>query len=220
MDLKTQAIVLRRVDYGEADRILDILTPEGKQSVIAKGARREKSKMAGGIELFSVSDVVVRRKREGGMGILSSVRLKKYYGDVIVGDFEKIEFGYEVLRDMSKYSEGVEGGEYFDMLAQVLDGMGVMPLSVLRAWFRMNILRVNGEGVNLWRDVESRKLEASLRYDWDLGAGALRETTDGEIGADEIKMMRLLVSSRLSVAARVREMEKIWDLVERITRVS
>ena len=32
-DIKTQGIVLRRTNYGEADRILQLLTPEGKKSV-------------------------------------------------------------------------------------------------------------------------------------------------------------------------------------------
>lgn len=41
-DLHTRAIVLRRTNYGETDRILNLLTPEGKKSVLAKGVRREK----------------------------------------------------------------------------------------------------------------------------------------------------------------------------------
>ena len=41
-----QAIVLKRLEYGEADRILTVLTKNnGKLSVIAKGARRPKSKL-------------------------------------------------------------------------------------------------------------------------------------------------------------------------------
>ena len=56
---RTRAIVLRRTNYGEADRILQLLTPDGKKSVMARGVRREKSRLAGGIELFAVSDVVI-----------------------------------------------------------------------------------------------------------------------------------------------------------------
>ena len=57
--LTTQGIVLRRTDFGEADRILTVLTPaNGKLSLMARGARRSKSKLAGGIELFSTSDLV------------------------------------------------------------------------------------------------------------------------------------------------------------------
>ena len=56
---RTQAVVLRRTNYGEADRILQLLTPDGRRSVMARGVRKEKSKLAGGIELFAVSDVVI-----------------------------------------------------------------------------------------------------------------------------------------------------------------
>lgn len=51
-DLRTQAIILRRTNYGESDRILGLITPHGKLSVLARGARKEKSRLAGGIELF------------------------------------------------------------------------------------------------------------------------------------------------------------------------
>lgn len=47
-DVKTLAYVMRRTNYGEADRILNLITPEGKMSAIAKGVRKEKSKLAGG----------------------------------------------------------------------------------------------------------------------------------------------------------------------------
>jgi DNA repair protein RecO (recombination protein O) len=41
----TEAIVLSRLDYGEADRILTLFTPtRGKLSVIAKGARKPTSR--------------------------------------------------------------------------------------------------------------------------------------------------------------------------------
>ena len=53
-----QAIVLKRVDYAEADRIVQVITREnGKRSLMARGVRRAKSKLAGGIELFSVSSI-------------------------------------------------------------------------------------------------------------------------------------------------------------------
>jgi DNA repair protein RecO (recombination protein O) len=47
---RTQAIILNRTDYGEADRIISFLTPDhGKVKAIAKAVRKSKSKLAGGI---------------------------------------------------------------------------------------------------------------------------------------------------------------------------
>ena len=51
-DLKAQALVLRRTNYGEADRVVHFLTPEGQVAVMAKGVRKARSKLAGGIEMF------------------------------------------------------------------------------------------------------------------------------------------------------------------------
>ena len=40
-DIRTLAYVLRRTNYGEADRILNLLTPTGQYSAIARGVRKE-----------------------------------------------------------------------------------------------------------------------------------------------------------------------------------
>ncbi len=50
---RTEAVIIRRSDVGEADRVLTILTPLGKQRVVARGARKISSRLAGHIELFT-----------------------------------------------------------------------------------------------------------------------------------------------------------------------
>lgn len=51
--LKTEAIVLRSIRYGEADRILHMYTPaHGRLSAIAKGARRARSRFGARLEPF------------------------------------------------------------------------------------------------------------------------------------------------------------------------
>jgi DNA repair protein RecO (recombination protein O) len=51
--LKTDAIVLRSMRYGEADRILHLYTPDrGRVSAIAKGVRRVRSRFGGRLEPF------------------------------------------------------------------------------------------------------------------------------------------------------------------------
>ncbi len=51
--LKTEAVVLRSLRYGEADRILHVYTPHrGRVSAIAKGVRRARSRFGGRLEPF------------------------------------------------------------------------------------------------------------------------------------------------------------------------
>ncbi len=62
--LKTEAIVLRSMRYGEADKILHVYTREnGRQSAIAKGARRAKSRFGGRLEPFMQVNLVLHQGR-------------------------------------------------------------------------------------------------------------------------------------------------------------
>ncbi len=61
----TDALILKRMDYGEADRILTLFTPgRGKIRAIAKGARRTTSRIAGHVELFTRSQLQLAAGRD------------------------------------------------------------------------------------------------------------------------------------------------------------
>jgi DNA repair protein RecO (recombination protein O) len=62
--LKTEAIVLRSIRYGEADRILHLYTPGyGRLGAIAKGARRSRSRFGARLEPFFQIKVVLHEGR-------------------------------------------------------------------------------------------------------------------------------------------------------------
>jgi len=62
--VKTQAVVLRSIRYGEADRILHLYTPQrGRIGAIAKGVRRTRSRFGGRLEPFFRLDLVLREGR-------------------------------------------------------------------------------------------------------------------------------------------------------------
>src|SRR5271168_4049149 len=51
--VKSEAVVLRSMRYGEADRILHLYTPHrGRVGAIAKGVRRARSRFGGRLEPF------------------------------------------------------------------------------------------------------------------------------------------------------------------------
>jgi DNA repair protein RecO (recombination protein O) len=62
--LKTEAIVLRSIRYGEADRILHLYTPRnGRLSAIAKGVRRSRSRFGARLEPFFQIRVMLHEGR-------------------------------------------------------------------------------------------------------------------------------------------------------------
>jgi DNA repair protein RecO (recombination protein O) len=62
--LKTEAVVLRSIRYGEADRILHLYSrTRGRIGAIAKGARKPKSRFGGRLEPFFRLDLVLHEGR-------------------------------------------------------------------------------------------------------------------------------------------------------------
>ena len=71
--LKTEAIVLRGIRYGEADRILHLYTPErGRVSAIANGVRRAKSRFGGRLEPFFRLNLVLYQGKSDLMTVTSA----------------------------------------------------------------------------------------------------------------------------------------------------
>jgi DNA repair protein RecO (recombination protein O) len=207
--VRTRAIVLRRTNYGEADRILQFLTPEGRQSVIARGVRREKSKLAGGIELFAVSDIVISRGR-GELSILTSARLVQFYRHILE-DYDRLQFGYEVLKQVTRATETIDEPEWFDVLQEAFAGLDTLSISrqLVEAWFYLRHAALLGRELSLTNDVFGERLNPELRYTYDVSEQGLRESANGEITADHIKFLRLVNAKSLKVLAQIGGVEAV-----------
>lgn len=193
--LVASAIVLSRTDYGEADRILTVLTPDfGKVTVLAKGVRRVKSKLAGGIELFSVSDITFIKGRSG-MSTLTSSRLQQHYAG-IVADLERTMTGYELIKQLHRQTEDEAEEDYFALLKGAFEALNeaTVPLTTIRLWFTAQLLRIGGHAPNLQTDDQGLRLEQEQRYAFNFDAMAFAASAQGRFGADDIKFLRLVFS--------------------------
>ncbi len=191
----TSAIILRRTDYGEADRILLLLTPgHGKLSLLAKGVRRVKSKLAGGIELFSVSEVTFIKGR-GELGTLVSTRLIKHYGQ-IVADLSRTMLGYELIKQLHKATEDEPEPAYFTLLQEAFEALNdpAISLELTKSWFEAGLLRLAGHTPNLQTDTAGNKLDATYAYQFNFDQVAFAVVAEGRgpFGASHIKFLRLL----------------------------
>lgn len=207
--LRTRAIVLRRTNYGEADRILQLLTPEGRRSVMARGVRKEKSKLAGGIELFAISDVVISQGK-GELGILTSARLVQFYRHILE-DYDAMQFGYEAVKLVARASESVDEPDWYDVLAEVLMGLDTPAVSrqLVETWFYLRYAALLGSELSLVNDINGRALASELRYSYDIGEKGLRENQHGELTSNHIKLLRLISVKSLKVLAQIGGIENI-----------
>jgi DNA repair protein RecO (recombination protein O) len=200
--------VLSRTDYGEADRIITVLTPDqGKLRLMAKGVRRIKSKLAGGIELFSVSDLTFIQGK-GDIRTLISSRLQTHYGN-IVKSIDRTQAGYDMISRLHKATEDNPESTYFELLRRVFEGLDdtSIDLDLVRIWFELQLLRLAGNTPNLKTDAEGAALTAGGRYNFDFDAMAFAPHTEGPFQATHIKALRLLTSDNSPV-----ELKKVQGL--------
>ncbi|HUD10285.1 MAG TPA: DNA repair protein RecO [Candidatus Saccharimonadales bacterium] len=190
--LKTTGIVLSRTNYGEADRILTMLTPDyGKLRAIARGVRREKSKLAGGIELFSISQISLIRGR-GELNTLISTRLIKHYGN-IVKDLGRTMLAYELIKQLNRVTEDEPEPEYFELLQNTFSALDdpTIDTNLIKVWFAMQLLRLGGHTPNIQTDVAGNKLVLDDIYNFDFESMSFVSMPNGRFTANHIKLLRL-----------------------------
>ena len=205
---RSRAIVLRRTNFGEADRILDLLTPDGRMSVMARGVRKEKSKLAGGIELFAVCDVVIGEGK-GDLGVLTSARLVQFYRHIL-DDYDRMQFAYEVLAQVAKASASLDESEWYDIVAEVLAALDVatVPLALVQTWFYVRVAQLLGDELNTMRDYAGEKMVADKTYRYDSQEKGFVEASSGNISSEHIKILRLVAAKPLSVILQVGGMDE------------
>jgi DNA repair protein RecO (recombination protein O) len=207
----TEGIVLSRTDFGEADRIITVITPDyGKLRLIAKGVRKIKSKLAGGIELFSVSNISFIKGR-GEIDTLISTRLIQHYKH-ITSDLQRVQLGYELIKLLNSVTEDNVGIEYFDLLKtmiQTLDKLNV-DIDLIRTWYYAQLLKLSGHSPNLLSDASGHKLQTGQSFSFNLNNGTLIPQNNGNLTTQHVKLLRLIFShNRPWVLQQVNDMPQL-----------
>ncbi len=150
---KTEGIVLRSMDLGEADRVLTVLTPRlGKLRVIAKGVRRTRSRIGGALEPFSDVQLVLAVGRTFDVVTSSSLE-DPHLG--LRNDLHSTAAAWYVVELADRFCEGAaDSHEAFRLLAQALAGLDAPPAEVTREvvarWFELHLLDAMGSAPS-WR---------------------------------------------------------------------
>ncbi|HPP75814.1 MAG TPA: DNA repair protein RecO [Armatimonadota bacterium] len=144
---RATAIVLRRINIGETDRVVTLYTRErGKLSGIAKGARKHLSKLAGATELFTYGryflgvgrelDVITQAEvKESFPGIrrdLKRIAHATYISELVNSMVEEREANYDLFDTLLSSLYMLEGGVDPEIVArhfelQMMSLMGYRP---------------------------------------------------------------------------------------------
>lgn len=149
---RSEAVILRRSDVAEADRLLLIATPTGKRWVIAKGARKMKSRLAGHIELFTHAQMMLAVGRN--LDIVTQSQIVNAF-PVLRTDLTRLGCGYYVAELYDRLTtEAEENPPLFQLLVEALGSLDRSPLPelALRS-FELHLLHLLGYRPQLHRCV-------------------------------------------------------------------
>lgn len=143
---KTDALVLRTIEFSETSLVVVLLTRQfGKSSALAKGARRAKGPFEGALDLLSVCRVVIIPKSGDTLDLLTEAKLQRRFraGE---RDLNRLYGGYyvaELLRELTDRDD--PHPELYDLSLETLeelDGDTDVRACLLR--FELQTLRLLG----------------------------------------------------------------------------
>jgi DNA repair protein RecO (recombination protein O) len=147
---RTHAIVLRRRDYGDADRILTIFTPEkGRIEVIAKGVRKTSSRKAGHLEPFAHTNLQLAEARTWDI-VTEAVTVEAFRH--LREDLDAIGRAGYIAEMIESFGEGEDDhrllwelttGALRD-LDEIAAGTQSADRNVHLAWFMLHLLSITG----------------------------------------------------------------------------
>jgi DNA repair protein RecO (recombination protein O) len=150
---RTEGLILRRIDFGEADRLLTLYTREhGKIRAIAKGARKPQSRKTGHVELFMRTRFLVAKGKS--LDIITQAELVETYpplrNDLVRATYAS--YAVELLDRLTP--EDDPHPEIFNLLANAFGWFsGDGELHLAARYYELRLLSLVGYQPQLFRCV-------------------------------------------------------------------
>lgn len=196
---KTEAIILSRKNFQEADRLLTIYTKDfGKISCVAKGVRKPTSRKSGHLENGSWCEVFIAKGKN--LDILTEVELKKAFGfDNLKGEkTNEIYHFLELVDSLTPHNQ--KNPEIFFLLVKFLEKIkSSQNFNLISTVFKLKLLSALG-----FFSSDNLKLSNSKKLLGKLENGDLGKLQDELIISDEgyLKLSAFLDSIIESVTER------------------
>jgi DNA repair protein RecO (recombination protein O) len=151
-DFNTPAILLRRIEYGDHDLILSVITPDrGKLALMAKAAKRSRRRFGGVLDLFAILALSCRVGRQGRLPLLTEATLCESLGTLRTDVAKTAYASYWVELVHFWGEEGQPQPALYALLQDVLTALDLdrLPARVLSLYFQLRFMGLAGLGPRL-----------------------------------------------------------------------
>ena len=222
---RAEAIVLRTVDLGEADRILVLFTRHfGKVHVVAKGIRRATSRMAGHAEPLTHATYQLARGRD--LDVLTGAEARAIY-PALREDLGRIAAGWYCAELIDRFTvEHVPAAPLFELLETALRHLnaGFAEPLVCR-WFDLHLLDRSGFRPELAVCVNCQRALEERENAWNAASGGAicescaHRTPGFTLSVRALKSLRYLLVSDFASASLLRVDTTLAGELERHMRL-
>ncbi|MBU1341677.1 MAG: DNA repair protein RecO [Proteobacteria bacterium] len=150
----TDAILLRKIEYGDHDFIISFLTKsQGKISVIAKNAKKSIKRFSGSLDLFSVNHIqcTFPKKKKDALTILAHAELENGFANIRYDVFKTAYASYWIELIHLWLEENRVQTDVYDLLLFSLDALhiGTISKEVLSLIFQIRFMSISGFSPNI-----------------------------------------------------------------------
>ncbi len=166
--ISTEAVILRSMRYGEADRILHAITPEhGRVGAVARGARRPRSKLGGRLEPLAVVRLELQRGRSDLHTVVGADTIAVHHR--LLTDHRALTEAQRACRVVDRTSVPDEPAEavhgLLRTLLAVLDADPGAASDALQSAFRLKLLYAHGLQPALGACVHCGRTDGLVAFD-------------------------------------------------------
>jgi DNA repair protein RecO (recombination protein O) len=222
---RTDALILKRRDFGEADRLLTILTPlHSKLEVIAKGARKPLSTKTGHVELFTRADMLIHRGRD--LDVVAQSEMREVYlplrEDLQRGAYAS--YVAELVDRFTAYDDEQHDTALFDLVADTFMRLSVDADAQLAVrYYEMRLLDLTGFRPELQECVISREAVTPVDQFFSFGEGGVVSPSFAHLGGAltpvSVTTLKLLRHMQRSPYAHVASLQVSADLHAQVEKV-
>jgi DNA repair protein RecO (recombination protein O) len=220
---RTQAFILNKTDWNEADQIFTVYTEEfGKIKVAAKAIRKIKSKLRSGMDLFYLSEIE----------FIQGKTYKTLTDALVIDKFENIRENLEKLEVVSQIAEALDGlvheqeqdKEIWNLLNEAFDKLcdGPAHHNLIYHYFLWNLFSLLGYQFDSYHCIVCQKKLSPAKLYFNPEGIVCSDCSDRaeqkiEISPEVVKILRIILKKEWNVLSRLKMSQNQEELLKKIS---
>ncbi len=226
---RTEGLVLKKIDRGEADQLFTIYTKDfGKLEILGKAIRKISSKLRAGAEIFYLSEIEFIQGKTYKT-LTDTILVEKFQN--LRRNLKKLNIAYKVSEDLDKFVQEQETDEkIWNLLLETFNKLNNLEienskLEIVYYYFFWNLSSFLGFRPELYQCfVCQKKLKPEKLYFSEKGVGVICQNCFSSVKSaiavkpEIVKILRIILNQDWETLAKLKMNEEYLKLLDKISQ--